>query len=188
MDNDELNFYRHKTSMMVKKTSLILRIMNFYAYLGALITVMAFGYLVFNTMQINLNSSERLALFFGIAGAFLSISSLALVKFRKVETLRRLEEFERIEIADRYLSTWSELERVILEASNDEKRSDVKLKSIRDAIKILRAENKINVIDTITFDELMQLRNSLVHNSNYISSNKIDESLKTMVSIITKLI
>lgn len=162
-------------------------ILNLYGYLGALISVGALGYLLFNQLVAELTNIERLSLFAALSGAFISIISFAMSNFRKNQVRRDRDLALHHEAVGRFLSAWSELEKSLRAAAFGSANKESDEHRLRDAIGVLRNEKKLDVMDGLKFSDLIQLRNSLVHRSSYVSKSEIDEALEEIVKILSKL-
>lgn len=158
----------------------------FYAASGAILSVIGFGFLLYSSLDVRLSFEETAALVAAVMGATISILSYALMSFRRGAINRDYDLHSRHKTVGRFLEAWRKLEEVSRHAAYGESALESPL-SIREVIAALKRAGKLTVEDVFELEELLRLRNSLVHGSTVPPRTTIDDALNRVIDLLTKL-
>lgn len=165
------------------KVELFLRM---YAYVGATISIVAIGYLIYSSLGINLNSQEQFALALSLTGAALSIFSFAMISFRKSRTYSIASVVADSSAEERFLNAWQMFEAASFETAWGNEIVDTR-HSLRETFAQLVEQQIFTEEDRARAESLLSLRNSIVHRTNSMSADDVREGLEDVVTMLTKV-
>lgn len=180
-EDSAANHLRKRVSLSLR-VSAILRI---YGVFGVLISVGAIGYLAYSRLNLRLTDSEQIALVLAIAGALIAVLSFAGLVLRR-SALEREDRMQRQYAAlSKFIEAWKSFEESSRRAAFG--HGDDSPRSIRDTLSKLRSDGTFSPSDIFEIEELLRLRNALVHGSQHQSPELISEALERLIGFITKV-
>lgn len=174
--------YYQRRIRMGERMGIVLKL---YAYLGILSFLFGAGFLVYSKLKINLTYDEMLALGISFTGALISVLSYGMLSYRKALYERDVARFAEHQAVGRFIDAWARFEDAISTAAFGAYPS--KRFNFREALSRLRSEGKLSVHDQIEADDLLQMRNSLVHGARRFPVSELEKALDQLVSLITRL-
>lgn len=175
--------YYQKRIRVGERLTFLLRV---YGYIGIIAVIFGSGFLLYSKLKINLTTDETLALGIAFTGAFISVLSFGFLSYRKAIYDRDVARFAEHQTVGRFIDAWARFEEASSVAAfggySDEKRFN-----LRETLKRLKADGRLSVGDQIVADELLQIRNSLVHGTKRFPNEEIEKAIGHLVSLITKI-
>jgi uncharacterized protein YutE (UPF0331/DUF86 family) len=176
----------HYLAKRIYTASKISTLLNAYAAAGLFLSLGGFGYIAYSRLNIQLDPQERIALVCGIGGAFFSILTFFLSLYRRNSLERERERYEQYNAMARFIEAWSVFEGASKKVAFGDEAE--KHRSVRETLSVLRSEGKLTSSELFELEELLRIRNSLVHGSQGIAVNTIKDALERLIAVMTKII
>lgn len=177
-----LEYYRHRS----RSSERINYILRTYMFLGIATAIFGTGYIVYSRLRISLSYSEQLALASTFVGGLTAFISWSLSSFRQAILSRDERRFSEQQAAGRFIEAWPAFEEAIRKRVVDGSERDAHF-SIRESLDDLRKKGVISSGDQIDAEGLLQFRNMLVHGAQRFSTLDVDNSLKRLVELLSRL-
>ncbi|MHA0330222.1 hypothetical protein [Sphingomonas melonis] len=165
--------------------SRVSRLLSLYAASGALMAVLGFGYLAYSRLKIELSAEDQVALIAGIGGTVFAVLSYALQSYRKNLMEAQAHQYEQYSLMAKFLDAWDAFERESKRAAFGEAADDTH--SIRETLAVLRKDGKMMPSDIFEAEELLRVRNSLVHGSRMVGGEAVRDALERVISILSRI-
>lgn len=164
------------------RLTLALRI---YSIVGLLFAIIGGGYLAFEILSVSLRKSELLALTAAVAGLLMTVLSSALLVLRRELAQRQSQQVQEYLLIGRFIQAWAAFEESArLRLGGDERVSP---RSVRSVLDLLRTKRVLEPIDLIQIEELLQLRNAIVHTGVHIPREQIERGYEALLKYAARL-
>ncbi len=161
-------------------------ILNLYSILGIIVAIFGVMYFIQITYNIHLTDSQRISLLVSGVGIVLSITSRILLIIKREQRKNEIEKIETVQELSEFLWKWAKFEEVSKEILQKYKVEYNRF-SIKEIIKILLHEGKIDHFDALILEESIQIRNIVVHKGKVLPKNMILKYYKKIDDIINKI-
>ncbi|HEY9091141.1 hypothetical protein [Parasphingorhabdus sp.] len=184
MEKDAKTTNENKTFGRSSRLETVLRA---YSYAGLLIFFGGILFFTFLRLDIDLSTSEGLALLSSLFGLLLAVLSTLLVYYRK----QNLVSSTLVQHSDsfsegNFIDAWQSFERASKNMAFNADELDLN-PSIRDTLEKLVKDNVISKNERWRLDEILNMRNSIVHRATKFDSNELQEGLDDLVKYISKV-
>lgn len=161
-------------------------ILRLYSLTGIVVAFFGVAYFVLSSLNIQFTQQQLVALLLIGVGITLAVVSHALIILKEEKRKDELERLETIQELSLFLSKWIEFEEL---SKKEIKNKNVEFNrfSIKDIIKILLEEEKIDRSDALILEEAIQNRNLIVHGGRMLPKDMISNYLKNLDEIIYKI-
>jgi hypothetical protein len=156
-----------------------------YFVIGLVVTIIGSGYLVFELLSVSLRSNELLALTASVAGLLMAVFSWASLTLRRELLQRRTDQVHEYLLLGRFVQAWAAFEetaRSLVQA----KEGDNAL-SVRAILDGLRRERLLQPTDFIRIEEILQLRNAIVHSGVTVPRQEIENAYQMLLYFAEEL-
>lgn len=181
-DSAALSYYQ-KRIRVGRKLSLILRA---YFLMGLLLAVGGAGFVAYSKLKITLAPDEQAALAVAFMGVIMAIASYGYLSYRQAIYERDLQEFTQHRAVGRFIEAWVRFEEAsknVAFSSGDEPERT----NLREILAQLRRQGKFTTADVIEAEDLLQLRNALVHGLRSYPAEDLDAALAKLLNLLTKV-
>lgn len=161
-------------------------ILKLYSLFGLLIAIFGIAYFVFTTLNIELTTSQQMALLISGTGIALSITSWALLLIRRERVNENIREVEVMQGIGEFVWKWSKFEEISKQVLLS-KGSEFNQYSIREVIEQLYKINLIDKEEVVFLEKAIQIRNTVVHGKNVVSKEILDYFSSEIDKIISKM-
>jgi hypothetical protein len=182
LDRTGIRYYQ-KRIRLGERMSLLLKA---YAFAGIVAFLLGIGFLVYSKLRLSLSADETSALSISFVGILMTVISYGALSYRKAIYERDVALFAEHQSVGRFIDAWARFEEAITTAAFDPKVDETRV-SIRETLRRLRSHGKLSTVDQITADELLQMRNSIVHGSRRFSTSELEKAIDQLVELITKV-
>ena len=192
MKNDELENYKNDLWEMearLKGKNRVEQILKLYIIMGALTGVISLAYFLLSFLDFELTSLQTQTLVVSGVSVALSLSSWAMLVYRKQRELEESVKIKSLQNATKLIQLWSEFEltaKYKLESEN----IDYSKHSIRSVFASLFEHGILGRKDLAMLEDAMQVRNSIAHSrfGAELSPEIIDSTSKVIIEAINKLV
>jgi uncharacterized protein YutE (UPF0331/DUF86 family) len=181
MKNDEFDRYKEDLWELEARLSSRRRfetILKLYTVMGVLISIFALAYFLLSMLDIELTQTQQLTLLIAGTGLALSLTSWAMLLFRK--------KIKALQSASEIIYLWAEFEDV---GKNILNSNDVEYNrhSIRQVISLLTERDIISQKESVELEEIMQMRNAAAHGRAELAPETVLRAKDTIREIISKV-
>lgn len=158
--------------------------LRLYFVAGLILAIIGAGYLAFELLSVALRRSEILALTASVAGLLMAVLSWGLLAFRRESLHRRSERVQEYLLVARFIQAWAAFE----EAARSRLNGDgMDSRSMRSVLEALKRKGLIEPTDLIRIEELLQLRNAVVHTSVRLPREEIETAYQMLLNYAERL-
>tara|TARA_R110000851_G_scaffold331929_1_gene506959 strand:+ start:4164 stop:4757 length:594 start_codon:yes stop_codon:yes gene_type:complete len=161
-------------------------ILKLYSIFGIFIAVFGVAYFVISTLDIELNSSQQIALILSGTGLALSITSWALLVMRRERMNEEVNKLQSIHELSDFIWKWSKFEEIGKQVLIG-RGVEFNRHSVREVISKLYEFELLEREDMITLDEAIEARNMAVHGGRFIPREMLNRYSLKMDDVISKL-
>lgn len=158
--------------------------LKLYFVAGLVVAILGSGYLAFELLGGTLRKSELLALTASVAGLLMAVLSSALLAFRRELLQRRTEQVQEYLLLGRLIQAWAAFEEAA-RSHLDSKERDIR--SVRSVLDALKNKGLLEPTDLIRIEELLQLRNAIVHTGVHVPRQEIERSYQLLLHYASRL-
>lgn len=147
--------------------------------MGLVLAIVGSGYLVYEIMRVSLQKSELLALTVSIAGLLMAVLSWAILVLRRELLQRRAERVHEYLLVGRFIQAWATFEetaRLLVQRQEGDEHL-----SVRAILERLKREKVLKPTDLIRIDEILQLRNAMVHSGVVVPTKEIENAYQMLL-------
>ncbi len=189
MDRDEHKNYKEDLWELELKLSSRRKfetIFKLYAVLGALTAIFALAYFILSILDIDFTQNQMLALMIAGVGISLSMTSWALLMFRRQREYEETKRIKAVQILSEIVFLWAEFEKVGKQALSD---LNVKYNShsARQMMHGLEEYELIDSKDLLMMEEAMQIRNAVAHGQIDLAPELIQRVASSIIKVIEKI-
>lgn|GEM_PF-1706050 len=189
MKNDKFDRYKEDLWELEARLSSRRRfetVLKLYTVMGALISIFALAYFLLSMLDIELTKTQQLTLMVAGTGLALSLTSWAMLLFRKQREFEESKKIKAFQSASEIIYLWAEFEDV---GKNILNSNDIEYNrhSIRQVINLLYERDIISQRESIELEEIMQMRNAAAHGRAELAPESVLRAKDTIREIISKV-
>lgn len=165
MEQDEMNEYKEglwELELRLSSSKRYETILKLYTVLGALTALFAIAYFLLSILDIELTENQMVALLVAGVSMALSMTSWALLLFRKQRELEESKRIRSMQSLSEIVFLWDEFEEVGKSALK-ELNEKYNIHSARQMMHGLEKHELIDSKDQRLMEEAMQVRNAVAH-------------------------
>jgi uncharacterized protein YutE (UPF0331/DUF86 family) len=159
--------------------------LKFYSVAGLVLAIIGSGYLVFELLSVSLRKSELLALTASVAGLLMAVLSWALLGFRREMLQRRTDRVHEYLLVGRFIQAWAAFEESARSRLGEDEMGTSR--SVRGVLEALKRKRLLEPTDFVRVEELLQLRNAIVHTGVNIPREEIENGYQILLHYAEKL-
>ena len=156
------------------------RILYMYFFVGILIFLTSVLFLLFKKLETNFSHVERMSFIMAVGGFLITIFSGFAALYKKN---RNKNESYSDYMLLAFLRKWNDFEKTLSDVLRD-----VKDKSLRSNIELLRENKIIDEIDAAILYSSVQMRNKIIHSNDEIDLEKSQFFLESLGEVTKKII
>lgn len=153
--------------------------LKIYFIFGLVTAIIGSGYLAFEFLSVSLRPKELLALTASVAGLLMAVFSWASLAIRRELLQRRTERVHEYLLLGRFIQAWAVFEetaRSLIQGTEYDKPL-----AVRSILEALRREQLLQPTDFIRIEEILQLRNAIVHSGVTVPRQEIENAYQMLL-------
>lgn len=153
--------------------------LKLYVGIGLFIAIIGSGYLMFTELDIDLSPAGQFAVTAIVVGLTIALLAALLLLARHELVQLRMDTFNEYLLIGRFVQAWSAFEdaaRSLVQIDSDENYS------LRRLLESLRTQKILEPVDLIRIEEILQLRNAVIHSGMKIPKNEIENAYQVLLN------